>query len=72
MADEADNSTPEKESQNDDILQGERISIVQEFCLFLTENKAYWLAPIFIVLLLMILLVVAGGTGAAPFIYTLF
>ena len=50
----------------------QRMGIVEEFILFLRENKAYWLAPIIIVLLLMVLLVVAGGTGAAPFIYTLF
>ena len=51
---------------------GARMNILQEFWLFLKENKAYWLAPILIVLLLLIGLVVAGSGSAAPFIYTLF
>lgn len=49
-----------------------RMSVVEEFILFLKENKAYWMAPILIVLFLLILLVVFGGTAASPFIYTLF
>ena len=40
---------------------------------FLRENKKYWLAPIVIVLLLVgVLLVIAQGSAAAPFIYTIF
>ena len=53
----------------------QRMGILQEFWLFLRENKAYWLAPIIIVSLLLIgLLIAASFTGgaAAPFIYTLF
>jgi hypothetical protein len=57
-----------QENNEDDF---ERMGIVEEFIMFLKENKAFWLAPIIIVLLLMILLVVVGG-GSAPFIYTLF
>ncbi|MHC4870875.1 MAG: DUF5989 family protein [Planctomycetota bacterium] len=49
-----------------------RMGIVQEFILFLKENKAYWMAPIIIVFLLLALLVIFGSTSAAPFIYTLF
>ena len=49
-----------------------RSSILKEFWLFLKENKAYWLAPIIIVLLLLIGVVIIGSTSAAPFIYTLF
>ena len=52
-----------------------RMGILEEFWLFLKENKAYWLAPVIIVALLLIGLVIAasvtGGAGA-PFIYTLF
>ena len=47
-------------------------SIVREFVEFLACNKKWWLAPILVVVLLVGLLVVLGGTGAAPFIYTLF
>jgi hypothetical protein len=46
--------------------------IVGEFADFLLHNKKWWLTPIVLVLLLVGLLVVLGGTGAAPFIYTLF
>lgn len=43
-----------------------------EFWYFLRHNKKWWLTPILLVLLLVCALVVASGTGAAPFIYTLF
>lgn len=49
-----------------------RFSLLKELWLFMKRNKAWWLAPIVIVLLLVAVLVVLGGTGAAPFIYTLF
>jgi hypothetical protein len=49
-----------------------RSGIVTEFWLFMRAHKVYWMAPIIIVLLLLVALVIAGGTGAAPFIYTLF
>ncbi|QTN30769.1 hypothetical protein HZ994_01625 [Akkermansiaceae bacterium] len=51
--------------------EGEK-GILREFLSFLGENKKWWLAPILIVLLLFGLLIILGGTGAAPFIYTLF
>lgn len=44
----------------------------QEFWIFLKENKKWWLLPILLAFLLMGVLLLAGGTGAAPFIYTLF
>jgi hypothetical protein len=43
-----------------------------EFWVFLKENKKWWLLPILLAFLLMGALLLAGGTGAAPFIYTLF
>ena len=46
--------------------------IVREFVDFLLHNKKWWLAPIIVLLLLFGLLIVLAGTGAAPFIYTLF
>jgi hypothetical protein len=45
---------------------------VGEFLHFIAHNKKWWLTPIIILLLLAGLLVVLGGTGAAPFIYSLF
>ena len=42
-----------------------------EFMGFAWENKAWWIVPIILVLLLLALLIATGQT-AAPFIYTLF
>ena len=47
-------------------------SLVGELTGFLWENKAWWLAPIVLALLLVGGLLLLGGTAAAPFIYTLF
>ena len=52
--------------------QEQQLSLVEEFVLFITENKKWWLIPILLVLGMVGLLVVLGSTGAAPFIYTLF
>ena len=46
--------------------------VFAEFWIFLKENKKWWLLPILFAFLLMGALLLAGGTGAAPFIYTLF
>ena len=50
----------------------ERQSFVAEFVHFLAENKKWWMIPILVVLLLVGALIIAGGSGVAPFIYTLF
>ncbi len=52
-------------SQND-------VGVVREFVLFLKHNKKWWLTPIIIALLLIAGIAISAGTGAAPFIYTLF
>jgi len=39
---------------------------------FLKTNRKWWLLPILALLLLLGLLTLLAGTGAAPFIYTLF
>ena len=49
-----------------------RGGLTSELWGFLKHNKKWWLLPILVVLLLFGLLVILGGTGAAPFIYTLF
>ena len=46
--------------------------IVSEFWDFLRNNKKWWLTPIILILALFGLLIILAGTGAAPFIYTLF
>jgi len=71
-------STPERGSRKSDATDFSRQAqeaqpgIVREFLEFLVHNKKWWLAPIIVMLLLIGLLVVLAGTGAAPFIYTLF
>ena len=42
-----------------------RMGIVGEFFLFLKQNKAWWLAPILIVLLLLIALITLGSLADA-------
>jgi hypothetical protein len=47
-------------------------NILAELWAFISHNKKIWLAPILLALLLVGVLIILGGTGAAPFIYTLF
>ena len=53
-------------------LSGKRTGMIADFLHFLGTNKKWWMLPILIVLLFCALLILLGGTGAAPFIYTLF
>ena len=46
--------------------------LAAELLSFLLQNKKWWLAPILVVLLLLGFLIFLAGSGAAPFIYTLF
>ena len=49
------------------------MSFVAELWEFLRERKKFWLAPIFIMMLVFGgLLILAKGSAVAPFIYTLF
>ncbi len=49
------------------------IILIQEFWLFLRQNKKLWLLPIVVVMLLLGgLLAFAQGSALAPFIYSLF
>jgi drug/metabolite transporter superfamily protein YnfA len=52
--------------------QEEKTGFIAELWAFLKENKKWWLIPIIVVLALFGVLVLLSGTGAAPFIYTLF
>ena len=63
---------PQRQSDFERAARNRRPSLVVEFLGFLRHNKKWWLLPIVITMLLLGLLVVLGGSGAAPFIYTLF
>jgi hypothetical protein len=52
--------------------QEKPLSLPQEFLLFLKENKKWWLLPIVLVLGAVGVLAFFAGTGAAPFVYTMF
>jgi hypothetical protein len=47
-------------------------NLLAEYWGFLRQSGKWWLFPILVVTLLLGLLVFLGGTGAAPFIYTIF
>jgi Family of unknown function (DUF5989) len=46
--------------------------LAAEFIDFLSHNKKWWLLPILLVVGLLGVLAIFAGSGAAPFIYTLF
>jgi hypothetical protein len=47
--------------------------LIRDLWGFMRARKKFWLAPIFIVMLLLgVLIVLAQGTAVAPFVYTLF
>jgi hypothetical protein len=49
-----------------------RVGLARELWDFLKDNKKWWLIPILVALALVALLAILGGTGLAPFIYTVF
>lgn len=46
--------------------------LLGEISSFIRYNKKWWLGSIILMLLLLGVLIILGGSGAAPFIYTLF
>ena len=65
-------SDDEQKSEFESLEDEQELSLIGEFILFITENKAWWMIPILITLGLIGVLVLLTSTGAAPFIYTLF
>lgn len=66
------NTADAKKSDFEELKEEDQLTIIQEFMLFVVENKAWWLVPILLVLSLVGVLVALGSTGAMPFIYTFF
>jgi uncharacterized protein DUF5989 len=46
--------------------------LLAEYWSFVRQTGKWWLIPVLVVTLALGLLIFLGGTGAAPFIYTLF
>jgi hypothetical protein len=51
---------------------GKQPGIATQFLDFALHNKKWWLVPILVLLLLASVLIVLGGSGVAPFIYSIF
>ncbi len=64
------------EPSKNDFAQAARQSsqggLLSEFSYFIRHNGKWWLIPFLIPLLVLGAIVILAGTGAAPFIYTLF
>ena len=50
----------------------EKNSLLRDLWGLIVTTKKYWLIPLILILLGLGFLIWAGGTAAAPFIYTLF
>ena len=72
QVDSSDSDTSTAASDFQQIASGKQVGIVREFWDFLKHNKKWWLTPIILSLLLIALIAISAGSGAAPFIYTLF
>lgn len=65
------NKNPQEETLENEARKRDA-GLLREFYGFLMESKKWWLVPLLIAFALVAALVFLGGTGAAPFIYTLF
>jgi hypothetical protein len=63
---------PEQSEFEQGLEKNESVGFFAEFLDFLGENKKWWLLPILLIMILFSALVFLSGSGAAPFIYTLF
>jgi hypothetical protein len=64
--------TAKDERPIDELADEPQPSLAAEFIAFLADNKKWWLLPILVVIGMLGILAVLAGSGAAPFIYTLF
>jgi len=66
MTEDKERSEFESAAEEDDL------GFIEEFILFLRDNKKWWLIPLIGSLLLVGLIGILAVSGAAPFIYTVF
>lgn len=62
----------ESETEFERAGRGKDVGLASEFLAFVIDNKKWWLVPILLALGGLSVLALVAGTGAAPFIYTLF
>ena len=67
----AEDDRPDNAVDDFESLDSEQ-GLIAEFWEFLLENKKFWMIPIVMVMVILGGLIAAGGTAAAPFIYSLF
>ena len=67
-----DNETQDHGSDFERAAEEKQMGFFTEFWCFIRDNKLWWITPIVLVLLLFGAVVILGGTGVAPFVYTLF
>ncbi|MCA9084505.1 MAG: hypothetical protein KDA81_10645 [Planctomycetaceae bacterium] len=72
MSDDKRNPGQDQKSEFEQQAEEPSMGLLEEFWLFIKEEKKWWLTPIILVLLGIGALVFLTSTGAAPFIYTLF
>ena len=61
-----------KQTKFSEEAAGRQKGALAEFLDFALHNKKWWLTPILVLLVLVGVLIVLGGSGVAPFIYSLF
>ena len=71
MSDAPNNAGGERPRTLEDLGGGSR-GLLADLWEFMRENKKWWLLPILACFALFGALLLLSGTGAAPFIYTLF
>ena len=69
--DRTDNQS-DSETEFERLARGKDVGLASEFLAFVIDNKKWWLVPILLALGGLSVLALVAGTGAAPFIYTLF
>ena len=69
---EMSDTTRDRQSFEEAVEEGRGGGLIGDFYGFMKENAKWWLLPILFVFAMLGILLVLAGTGAAPFIYTLF
>lgn len=64
--------TDQQKTEFEKMGEEKRLTLLQEFAVFIMENKKWWLIPILAVMFFVGLVVVLSSTGLAPFVYTIF